>query len=147
MLKEVITYEDLNGNEVTDILYFRFSKKEVLAHMPGGENLTPEDLTAMMEKKDVTRMVTTTADFILDAYGEKTEDGRGFVKNEAIRKAFEQSLAFEAIFEKMTTDEKYAQRFIKSVIPNDLAEAMEKLEVSDKPKSVPTLPTPPKPSA
>ena len=147
MLKEVITYEDLNGNEVTDILYFRFSKKEVLAHMPGGENLTPDELTEMMEKQDVTRMVTTTVDFILDAYGEKTEDGRGFVKNDEIRTKFEQSLAFEAIFEKMTSDEKYAQRFIKGVIPSEFAEAMENLEVSDKPKSVPTLPTPPKPSA
>ena len=56
------------------------------------------------------------------AYGEKSEDGRRFVKSEAISEAFSQTPAYDELFMSLCTDSKAAADFVNNIIPADLRE-------------------------
>ena len=55
-------------------------------------------------------------DFVLTAYGVKSEDGKRFIKSEQIREEFKQSLAYEALIEDFHDDSrKVLEHFISGV--------------------------------
>jgi hypothetical protein len=57
-------------------------------------------------------------DFILSAYGEKSADGKRFMKSAKIREDFSYSIAYATLFEELITDEKKLGQFMDGVIDN-----------------------------
>ena len=51
------------------------------------------------------------------AAGEKSLDGRRFIKNDDIREAFSQTEAYSQLFMELATDAKAASEFVNGVIP------------------------------
>ena len=49
-------------------------------------------------------------------YGEKSPDGRRFVKNQEVRDAFAQTNAYSDLFMELATDAKAAAAFVNGVI-------------------------------
>ena len=54
--------------------------------------------------------------FIAKSYGVKSEDGRRFMKSEEISRSFMETPAYEVLFEKLVTDDKYAADFVNDVM-------------------------------
>jgi hypothetical protein len=54
---------------------------------------------------------------VLQAYGEKSPDGRRFVKSEEISKAFSETTAYSDLFMELATDANVAAQFINDIIP------------------------------
>lgn len=117
MLKKTITYTDYNGSKRTEDFYFNLTKAEITQmemSMNGG-------LSKMIEKivqtNDMKRIVEIFKDLILKAYGEKSNDGKRFIKNQEIREAFSQTEAYSELFMELATDPNAATAFINGIIP------------------------------
>ena len=118
MLKETITYEDFNGNQITEDFYFNLTKAEVI-EMEFSENESlSKKLNDIIESLDRKQIIETFKEIILSSYGVKSEDGKRFIKNDELREAFAQSNAFSELFTKLSTEADAAAAFVTAVIPS-----------------------------
>lgn len=135
MLKREIKYEDFNGDEKTEVFYFNISKTEIVDL----EVEWKDGIKAMLEKiiaeKDNKQIWSKFKEIVLLAYGEKSEDGKRFIKNEEVSTGFSQTAAFDALLTDLITNEDSASTFIIGILPKNLAVDQ------DKPVGLP--PTPP----
>lgn len=119
MLKKTITYTDYNGTTRTEPFYFNLSKPEI-AEM---ELTTPGGYTAMVQRiidaDDQPSIVKVFKELILKAYGEKSPDGKRFVKSEEISTAFSQTEAYSVLFMELASDSKAAAEFVNGILPTD----------------------------
>lgn len=117
MLKKTIKYTDYNGNERSEDFYFNLSQAEI-TEMELSEN---GGLTRILEKiiaeQDSRRIVEIFKDLVLKAYGEKSNDGRRFVKNQEIRDSFSQTEAYSVLFMELATDTNAATEFVNGIMP------------------------------
>lgn len=120
MVKRTITCKTLDGVEYTQDLYFNFRKHEILEMELGRDGRLTDTLQRIIDAKDVPSLLKEFKTLILSAYGEKSPDGKRFIKSPEISASFEQSEAYDAIYMKMVTDDDYASQFIKELIPETL---------------------------
>ncbi len=128
MLKKTITYNDYNGVERKEDFYFNLSKAEIMEmelSIPGG-------FAGMIEKiiasKDIPSIIKIFKELILKAYGEKSADGKRFVKSEDLSAAFSQTEAYSNLFMELATDDNSASAFINGLVPADMKLSDEKLK-------------------
>lgn len=120
MLKETIKYVDYNGIERQEDFYFNLSETEIVEMASTTEGDLSEELKKMVESKDGSRIMKTFKDLVARAYGEKSADGRRFVKSPEISKAFFETEAYNKLFMRLVTDPDYAANFIAGIIPQNL---------------------------
>ncbi len=130
MLTKKITYTDLNDEEVTEELHFHMSKAELvkfeLGYAPLGFEKT---LQKAIDAEDGTTIVQIFDDFLVNAYGQKTPDGRRFIKNDTLRSEFKASEAYSEIFLELVTSPEKSDEFVNGVIPKGLAEQLDALDL------------------
>lgn len=135
MLKKTITFTDYNGVERTEDFYFNLSKAELMEMQLSTAGGFLEVLKKVVATKDTPELVKLFKSIILKAYGEKSADGRRFIKSEELSREFTQTEAYSALYVELTTDTEAASNFINGIIPADLAEQaqemIEKGEVDD----------------
>jgi hypothetical protein len=122
MLKETITYVDFNDVERTEDFYFNLSEAEIVEMAATAEGDLSANLRRMVESKDGNLIMRTFKDLLTRAYGEKSPDGRRFVKSEELSQAFFQTSAYNVLFMRLVTDPEYAAKFIASIIPKAMPE-------------------------
>lgn len=124
MVTKTVTYEDYNGMKRTEDFLFHLNKSEILEM----ESLVPGGMSAMLEtiskKKDIPALMKSFKTILLKAYGEKSDDGRRFMKSDEISKAFEETPAYDEIFMELVTNGEYAAKFIREVMPEDMRQAV-----------------------
>lgn len=120
MIKKTITYEDFNGVSRTETFYFHFSQAEILEMEMGTAGGFAERIQKIVDAKDQPAIIKLVKDFVLDAYGEKSADGKRFMKSEEIRTAFVENPAFSEIFMELATDAGKAAEFVNGVVPDNL---------------------------
>jgi hypothetical protein len=125
MLKKTITYNDFDGNQRTEDFYFNLTKAEVLEMEMGETGGLEKLLRKIVAEQDSKRIIGFFKEFILKAYGEKSPDGKHFVKSEALSTSFTQTEAYSQLFMLLATDAKAASDFVNSVIPQDMAANVE----------------------
>lgn len=122
MFSDTITYTDFDGNERTETFYFNINEAEgtdLELRYPGGySNKLQRDLDA----GDNAAVILDFKDFLKLSYGEKSPDGKMFVKSPEIFKNFESTNAYSKIYTKLLTDPDYAMKFILAVFPGSEAE-------------------------
>lgn len=126
MLKRTVTYKDYNDVERTEDLYFHFSESEILEMELSTEGGYSDMVKKMVKAKDEPSLMKVVKDFVLKAYGEKSPDGRRFIKSEELSTAFSQTEAFNKLFMELVTDADAASRFVNEVIPQK--EILDKIE-------------------
>lgn len=120
MLKKTITYVDYNGNERTENYYFNLSKAELMEMELGVTGGYTEMLTSIVEAQDVPTLIKIWKDLILKSYGEKTADGKRFVKSKEMAEAFSQTEAYSNLFMELSTNTDAAIEFAKGIMPAEL---------------------------
>ena len=127
MLKKTVTYTDYNGEERTEDFYFNLTKAEALemelSHEGGLTNMLERIVTA----KDAPSIIKIFKEFILTAYGEKSADGRRFIKNDEIREAFSQTEAFSEIYMELATNADAAADFVNGIVPQSIESNKQKM--------------------
>ena len=120
MLKKTITYNDYNGVTRTEDFYFNLTKAEIMEM----ELTTVGGLSGMIEKivatQDAPSIIKIFQELVLKAYGEKSPDGKRFIKSQEISTAFEQTEAYSILFMELATDSDAAAAFVNGIIPQDI---------------------------
>ena len=131
MLKKTITYTDYNGNERTEDFWFNLKKAELMEMEMGVSGGFAEMIQKIVAAQDAPAIVKVFKDLILKAYGEKSADGRHFVKNYENSNAFSQTEAYSILFMELATDADAAAKFVKGIMPSDMAQQAEALAIKN----------------
>lgn len=118
MLKKRVTYTDYNNVERTEDLYFNLTKAEILEMEMSTSGGLAEQITKVIETQDHPTIIKIFKDLVLKSYGEKSPDGRRFMKNDEIRTAFSETEAYSMVFMELATDAKAAVAFVNGIIPD-----------------------------
>lgn len=129
MLKKTITYNDYNGVERTEDFYFNLTKAEVLEMEMSATGGLAEWIKRVVAAQDQPAIIKLFKDLILKAYGEKSADGRRFIKSDEIADSFAQTEAYSILFMELATDAQAASDFVNGIVPAGLAE---KAAISEK---------------
>ena len=129
MLKKTMTFTDYNGVERTENFWFNLSKAEIMEMELGTEGGLAEMIQKIVAAKDAPSIVKIFKDLILKSYGEKSADGKKFVKSQELSEAFSQTEAYSDLFMELATDSDKASEFVNGIIPNVPNDQMAKLEV------------------
>lgn len=118
MLKKKITYTDYNGVERSEDFYFNLTEAEITEM----EMSTTGGFTGMIQRivdaQDMPSIIKVFKEIILKAYGEKSADGRRFVKSEELSNEFSQTEAYSQLFMELATDAEAASAFINAIVPD-----------------------------
>lgn len=117
MLKKTMTYTDYDGNQRTEEFYFNLSKAEVMEWELGTAGGMQKMIERIVAEQDTKRIVELFKELILKAYGEKSADGKRFVKSKEITEAFAQTEAYSDLFMELSTDSEAAASFINGIVP------------------------------
>ena len=120
MLKKTVTYVDYNGVERTEDFYFNLSKAEVTEMELSVEGGFSKMLEEIVKSNDNARIIELFKEMVLKAYGEKSADGRRFVKSKELAEAFSQTEAYSEIFMELALDEKAAAAFVNGIMPANM---------------------------
>lgn len=126
MLKETIKYVDFNGTEREEDYYFNLTKTELIRMEMNKNGSLTGLLTKITKANDMPEIFEAMENLILKSYGEKSTDGRRFDKSEEISANFMNSLAYDVLFDKLTTDANYAYKFLMGILPAELADKASK---------------------
>lgn len=121
MLKKTITYIDYDDNERTEDFYFNLSKAELLEMEWSVEGNFTTVIKKIIAEKKLPELIKLFKDVILKSYGEKSPDGKRFVKSDDLSTAFSQTEAFSNLYLELATNDESASNFVNGVIPYDIA--------------------------
>lgn len=121
MLKKTIAYTDYNGVERKEDFYFNLSKAEIMEMELGTAGGFAEMIQKIIDAQDGPTLIKIFKDLVLKAYGEKSADGKRFIKSEELSKEFEQTEAYSNLFMELATDANAASDFVNGIIPADIA--------------------------
>jgi len=139
MLKKEIKYTTFDDEEVSDIFYFNISKAELVELQVDYVEGFDKAINRIVEAEDTQKLIKEFKSLVLFSYGEKSPDGKRFIKNDQLREEFAQSAAYSELFMQLATNANAASEFINSVIPKGLGEALDQ----DKPNGPPPAPIAP----
>lgn len=131
MLKLTRTYEDYNGNSRTEDFYFNLTQAEVIEMEVSVDGGLVEHINRIVAAQNGREIIALFKDLVLRAYGEKSADGKRFVKNQEIRDAFAQTEAYSDLFMELATDAKAAADFVNGIIPAQKVDKQPKLAAPD----------------
>lgn len=123
MITKTIKYVDYNGVEREEKFLFNLSKAELMEMEMGTEGGLAETIEKIVEVKDAPSIIKMFKELILKAYGEKSADGKRFVKvKDGVRlsDAFAETEAYSQLFMELATDADAASKFIQGIIPSDI---------------------------
>ena len=121
MLKKTITYTDYNGNERTEDFYFNLTKAEIMEMEMSTTGGFAEMISKVVAAQDAPAIIAIFKKMVLKAYGEKSPDGKRFIKSDELREAFEQTEAYSQLFMELATDADAASKFVNGIVPADMA--------------------------
>lgn len=124
MRKETITYTDYNNVIRTEDFFFNLNEAELTALQYGVDGGLKEMLERIMKSNDNKQIMACFHELIAKSYGEKSPDGRRFVKSKELSEAFMQTEAYNELMLRFMTDANYSAEFINDV----LADVMKRTE-------------------
>lgn len=136
MLTKEVTYTDLNGLECKEKVYFNLTEAELNEMQLEEAGGLGERMQVIADKKDIPAMLKVFKEIILRSYGEKSADGKRFVKTKTvvtdsgvpvkIRLAdeFVETEAYSQIYMELLGDADAASAFFLGVVPPKFADAI-----------------------
>ena len=119
MLKKEITFEDFEGNKVTQNFYFNITRAEAIEMDASAAGGLQNYAKAISEKKNPARVIGLIKDLILKSYGEKSDDGMRFMKSPEISAAFAATDAYSVLFTELLTNTQSLIDFFVGIAPTD----------------------------
>lgn len=116
MLKKRIKYTDYDGVEREEDFYFNLNKAEVTEMELSIDGGLTKMLNTIVAEKNAPLIITTFKQLILKAYGEKSADGKRFMKSAEISDKFEHTEAYSELFMEIAVDAEKASEFVNAII-------------------------------
>lgn len=122
MLKKTINYTDYNGAERKEDFYFNLTKAEVMEMELSTTGGLAESIKRIVAAQDQPAIIKVFKELILKSYGEKSPDGKRFIKSPELSEAFSQTEAYSILFMELATDDTAGAKFINGIVPADMAQ-------------------------
>ena len=122
MVVEKIKYTDFNGVEREEEFMFNLTEAEITEMELTTEGGLSDSIKKIVSAQNTPQIIETFKMLLLKSYGEKSADGRRFIKSEELSKEFTQTNAYSQLFMKLATDDKSAVAFINGIIPESMRE-------------------------
>ncbi len=124
MITKTIKYTDYNGVEREEKFLFNLSKAELMEMEMGTTGGLTEMIEKIIETHDQPSIISIFKKLILKAYGEKSADGKRFIKvddnGKPLSTAFSETEAYSILFMELATDDAAAAAFVNGIVPSDL---------------------------
>ena len=124
MYKRTLTYTDYNGVERTEDFYFNLNKAEIAEKQMTTEGGYSAMLERIVKANDTPSLFKEFKDLVLLAYGEKSDDGKRFMKidknGHRLADDFMQTEAFSTLLVELVTNADVAAEFVKAIIPGKI---------------------------
>ena len=120
MIKKTVTYTDFDGNERTEDFYFHLTEQELTEWELSVDGGLSGVLTRIINSKDNRKLIAIFKDLLIKSYGEKTPDGRGFIKNDEVLSNFTCTQAFSDLYMELASNDKAASEFVNGIMPASL---------------------------
>ena len=131
MLTKTFTFTDFNGEERTEQHQFNLTKTEIAKLELGTTGGLSEMIRRIIETKDTPEIIKIFEDIVLKSYGEKSADGKRFVKSKELSEAFAQTEAYSELFMELATDADAAAKFVNGITPVEIpADQLEKARLN-----------------
>jgi len=117
MLRKTIKYTDFNGVERSEEFLFNLTKAELVEMEMSEKGGLEKTLERIIEENDSKKIVAIFKDLILKAYGEKSEDGKRFIKSDELTASFAQTDAYSELFMELATSTEAATAFVNGITP------------------------------
>lgn len=125
MISKNIKYTDYNGIEREEKFLFNLSKAELMEMELGTTGGLTEIIKKIIETKDQPSIIKIFKELVLKAYGEKSADGKRFIKmdenGQPLYRQFAETEAYSVLFMELATDDTKAAEFVNGIIPADVA--------------------------
>ena len=118
MIKWKIKYTDYNGEAQEEDFYFNLSKAEVMEMDLNANGAYSEYLQRIVDTRDGKKIAEEFKNLILKSYGEKSPDGRRFIKSKDKTQEFMQTEAYSELYIQLATEEGAADKFITGILPS-----------------------------
>lgn len=122
MLKKRIKYTDYNGEEREEDFYFNLSKAEIIEMELSTEGGLKNMIEKITDARDMPQLIALFKKLIKMSYGEKSPDGKRFIKSDELSDAFTQTEAYSELFMELATDDNAASDFVNGIVPPDLTQ-------------------------
>lgn len=118
-----ITYKTYDEEVVTEPFYFHLTEAEVFEWMAqNGDYTLDKVLHKIVKERNGKRIINFFKDLIMRSYGEKSLDGKQFIKNKELRDRFMQSEAYSVLFMELVNDADKGAEFFNGILPKALLE-------------------------
>ena len=122
MVVEKIKYTDFNGLEREEEFMFNLTEAEITEMELTTDGGLSDSIKKIIAAQDTPQIIKVFKMLLLKSYGEKSADGRRFVKSEKLSEEFSQTNAYSQLFMKLATDDKAAVAFINGIMPDSMKE-------------------------
>lgn len=126
MIKLTKTYMDFNDVERTEDFFFHLTKAEVMEMEMSTSGGMAEMIQRIVAAQDTPAIIKVFKDLVLRSYGQKSPDGKRFIKTEELTEEFMQTNAYSDIFMELATDANKAAEFVNGIMPKDIQKDLEK---------------------
>lgn len=121
MLKKTIKYTDYNGTQREEDFYFNLTKAELMEMEMSTSGGLAEMIQNIVKAQDAPAIIKVFKDLVLKAYGEKSLDGKRFMKVDEngtpLSIAFSQTEAYSNLFMELATNAEAAAEFVNGIVP------------------------------
>ena len=116
MLKKTIKYTDYDGNEREEDFYFNLNKAEVTEMELSKQGGLSEYIKRIVAAQDAPSLVELFKELICKSYGEKSLDGKRFVKSKELTEEFTQTEAYAELFVELASNAEEATKFVNGIM-------------------------------
>ena len=122
MYAKKIDYVDYNGQERSETFYFNLTKTELTQMDMVQAGGLQGYINKIIETRNGKEVMDAFNMLLSKSYGEKSLDGRRFVKSPELYKAFTETEAYNKFFYDLVTDSKAAAEFVNGVVSSVMEE-------------------------
>lgn len=119
MFKKTITYVDYDGNEREEDFYFNLDERDITKMELGTTGGLDQYIKKISAEKDLPKIIELFEDLIDASYGEKSADGKYFMKTAEALMKFKSTQAYSDLYMELATDENAAAEFINGITPKE----------------------------
>lgn len=146
MYEDKVTYENFDGETITEKLFFNLNKVELAENMGISkrfeklqEQIDNDGKPRQLTTEEIQEMVDLVKELMRISYGVRSEDGRRFIKSDQIWLEFTQTAAYDDYLFGLFEEPSRSINFLTGIMPKDVrAEAEKMMEKMTNGEEVPT---------
>lgn len=115
MYKYHAQYTDFDGNPREEDFYFNLTRAEALKIVVGKSGGFERWIQQIIDAQDGEQLYDAFEKIILTAYGEKSLNGREFIKSQEVIDRFKSTQAYSDLIMRLLNDSTFAAEFLNSI--------------------------------